>query len=58
MEMSSVIEPILKIMKPNQSKVLAVAVVLAGLTLGYSLLRSKPSAKTVALCVDVQDEIF
>ena len=30
MEMSSVIEPILNIMKPNQSKVLAVAVVLAG----------------------------
>ena len=50
--MSSVVEPFLKLMKPNQSTVVAVVAVVAGLAIGYTLLSSKSSTKKVAVRTD------
>ena len=44
--MSNIVEPILKLMKSNQGRAVAVSAVLAGLAISYSLLSSgKPSSK-------------
>ena len=56
MEMSKVVAPYLKLMRPHQSTVVAVVAVMAGLAIGYSLLSSRPSKKKVALSTDGFDE--
>ena len=44
--MSNIVEPILKLMKSNQGRAVAISAVLAGLAISYSLLSSsKASSK-------------
>ena len=38
--MSNLVEPVLKMLKSNQSKVVVISAILAGLAIGYSLLNS------------------
>ena len=45
--MSAYIEPLVKMVKSNQGKVLAITAVLASIAIGYSFLKKNPSKKKV-----------